>query len=150
MYIDFCLPMAMYHPASTLPLLLFCQQTNTIAKIRHSAAEGHTVLLCQTDNIHECFYDLFNQRFRCIQYYGQPPLFYANIAIGAYSKLSRVHPKFQCIVILKKSEVMSTPAPFLNRFEKYQLSHKTLLDIAFSHLPPRMEIVIRTAYWKVS
>ena len=36
-------------------------QVNTIAQIRHSVAEGHTVLLSQTDEIHESFYDLFNQ-----------------------------------------------------------------------------------------
>ncbi len=41
-------------------------QINTIAAIRHSAIQGHTVVMSQTDDIHESFYDLFNQRFRRI------------------------------------------------------------------------------------
>ena len=125
------------------------QKINTIAAIRHSAIEGHTVVMSQTDDIHESFYDLFNQRFRRIDDPEQGPRYYTTIAIGAHLKPSRVHPNFQCVVVMKKSEVKDTPAPFLNRFEKYLISHRSLLDTAFSHMPTCMAIVIKTAMAKV-
>lgn len=125
------------------------QKINTIAAIRHSAIEGHTVVMCQTDDIHESFYDLFNQRFRRIDDPEQGPRYYTNIAIGAHLKPSRVHPNFQCVIVVKKSEVKHTPAPFLNRFEKYQISYSSLLETAFCHMPPCMAIVVKAAIEKV-
>ena len=90
------------------------QKIDTIAAIRHSVTKGHTVVMIQTDDIHESFYDLFNQRFRRIDDPKSGPRYYTNIAIGAHHKPSRVDPNFQCVVVLKKSEIESTPAPFLN------------------------------------
>lgn len=124
------------------------QKINTIAAIRHSAIEGHTVIMSQTDDIHESFYDLFNQRFRRIDDPEQGPRYYTNIAIGAHLKPSRVHPNFQCVVVVKKSEVKHTPAPFLNRFEKYLISYSSLLETAFNHMPPCMAIVVKAAIEK--
>lgn len=126
------------------------QKINTIAAIRHSAVEGHTVVLSQTDDIHESFYDLFNQRFRRIDDPTKGPRYYTNIAIGPYLKPSRVHPKFQCVVIVKKSEVKDTPAPFLNRFEKYLISHQALLEMAFELMPLNMGSVFRAVMEKVN
>ena len=125
------------------------QKINTIAAIRHSAIEGHTVVMSQTDDIHESFYDLFNQRFRRIDDPEQGPRYYTNIAIGAHLKPSRVHPNFQCVVVVKKSEVKHTPAPFLNRFEKFLISYSSLLETAFNHMPPCMAIVVKAAIEKV-
>ena len=130
------------------PLFLWFQ-VNTIAAIRHSATEGHTVLMSQTDPIHESFYDLFNHRFHRIDA-SSGRRFYANIAIGAHIKPCRIHHHFQCIVIVKKSELESIPPPFLNRFEKYLLSHKLLLEAALSRLPPFITRVIHVAKKKVS
>ena len=125
------------------------EKINTIAAIRHSVVAGHTVLLNQTDSIHESFYDLFNQRFRQIDDPEGGPWYYTNIAIGAYSKPSRVNVNFQCVVVLKKSEVEKTPAPFLNRFEKYRISYSILLETALEHLPPNMRSIVRAAITKV-
>jgi hypothetical protein len=125
------------------------QKIDTIAAIRHSAMQGHTVVMSQTDDIHESFYDLFNQRFRRIDDPEHGPRYYANIAIGAHSKPSRVHPNFQCVVVVKKSEIDTTPAPFLNRFEKYLISHSSLLDASLQQLPPCMAILIKAAKDKV-
>ena len=139
------------------------QKINTIAAIRHSAMQGHTVVLSQTDDIHESFYDLFNQRFRRID---DPdcdckhhpdsddckhhPRYYTNIAIGAHNKPSRVNPEFQCVVVIKKLELSTTPAPFLNRFEKYLISHQRLLKIILDQrLPPCMGIIVEAAKEKV-
>ena len=124
-------------------------QINTIAAIRHSAIEGHTVLMTETDDIHESFYDLFNQHFRKIDDPKGGARYYTNIAIGAHMKPSRVDPNFQCVVVVKKSEVKNTPAPFLNRFEKYCITHHSLLKEALSHAPPCIRIIIEAAMEKV-
>lgn len=125
------------------------QKIDTISAIRHSAMQGHTVVMSQTDDIHESFYDLFNQHFRRIDDPKHGPRYYTNIAIGAHSKPSRVHPNFQCVVVVKKSELKTTPAPFLNRFEKYLISHSSLLDASLQQLPPCMAILIQAAREKV-
>ena len=125
------------------------QKVNTIAAIRHSAFQGHTVVMSQTDDIHESFYDLFNQRFRRIND-PERARYYANIAIGSHSKPCRVDLKFQCVVVIKKSEVITTPAPFLNRFEKYLLSHESLLQSMLQDFPPYMATMIQAAKEKVS
>ena len=105
----------------------------------------------QTDDIHESFYDLFNKNFRRID---DPETgstrYFANIAIGAHLKPSKVDPKFQCIVIVKKSEIKNTPAPFLNRFEKYFISHANLLNLVFDKLPPCLKVIANVVYEKVS
>lgn len=125
------------------------QMINTIAAIRHSAVEGHMVVMCQTDDIHASFYDLFNQRFRRIDCPEKGPCYYSNIAIGAHSKPSKVHPNFQCVIVIKKSEVSRTPAPFLNRFEKYSISHGSLLKMALQKLPGSMTAIMKAAQDKV-
>ena len=128
------------------------QKINTIAAIRHSAIEGHTVVMSQTDDINESFYDLFNQRFRRIDDPDHGPRYYTNISIGAHLKPSRVHPNFQCVVVVKKSEVekKSIPDAFLNRFEKYLISHGSLLEMMLQKLPPCLSLIISAAKEKVS
>ena len=105
--------------------------------------------MTQTDDIHESFYDLFNQRFHKIDDPQEGTRYYTNIAIGAHLKPSRVDPNFQCVVVIKKSEVMKTPAPFLNRFEKYCITHHSVLEVALSSLPPCIKIIVETASKKV-
>ena len=128
---------------------ILLKQINTIAAIRHSAIEGHTVIMVQTDDIHESFYDLFNQHFRRIDDPKVGPRYFTNIAIGAHTKPSRVHQDFQCIVVIKESEIKNTPAPFLNRFEKYSLSHTNLLKLVLNALPPCLKIVVNSTCKKV-
>ncbi|KAL6077130.1 Replication factor C small subunit [Balamuthia mandrillaris] len=48
--------------------------------------------------------------------------YYANVAIGSYSRPCMVHPNFWVIVHVPMSTLKDTPLPFLNRFEKYILS----------------------------
>ena len=105
--------------------------------------------MTQTDDINQSFYDLFNQRFRNIDVPGEGSRYYTSIAIGAHTKPSRVDPNFQCVVVIKKSEVENTPAPFLNRFEKYCITHHSLLEVALSHLPPCVRIIVKAAMEKV-
>lgn len=105
--------------------------------------------MSQTDAVHESFYDLFNRRFHRIDA-TSGPRYYANISIGAHIKPCRVHPDFQCIVVVKKSELDSIPSPFLNRFEKYYLSHEQILAAAFNQLPPCLTKVLQAAQKKAS
>ena len=105
--------------------------------------------MSQTDSIHESFYDLFNQRFRRIDN-PDGATFFANIAIGAHTKPCCVNPKFQCVIVIKQSEVERTPAPFLNRFEKYSLTYGGLLKTLLQKLPPCISITIQFAAEKVS
>ncbi len=105
--------------------------------------------MSQTDDIHESFYDLFNQRFRRIDDPEHGPRYYANIAIGAHLRPCRVHPDFVCVVVVKQTEIDTTPAPFLNRFEKYCISHETLLSTALNHLKPCVRIMLQIALKKV-
>jgi len=106
--------------------------------------------MSQTDDIHESFYDLFNQHFRRIDDPEHGPRYFTNIAIGAHLKPSRVDQNFQCIVIIKESEIDNTPSPFLNRFEKYFISHNNLLDLACDKLPSCLKVIVNSAYKKVS
>ena len=134
---------------SNFPADSHLQKINTIAAIRHSATEGHTVVISQTDDIHESFYDLFNQRFRRIDDLKEGPRYYTNIAIGAHLRPSRVHPNFQCVEVVKKSEIVNTPAPFLNRFEKYLITHQTMLETALNQMPSSVSAMIKAAVDKV-
>ena len=106
--------------------------------------------MSQTDDIHESFYDLFNQNFRKIDDPKAGPRYFANIAIGAHIKPSKVNLNFQCIVVVKESEIENTPAPFLNRFEKYFISHTNLLNLVFDNLPPCLKAIANVVHKKVS
>ena len=100
-----------------------------VAKIKNSIVNGHTITLAQCDEIFESFYDLFNQRFTYIDdQMKNTRNYYARIASGAKSTNCLVHPSFQCIVLVKQSEVQDIPAPFMNRFEKYPLSYESFIN----------------------
>lgn len=103
----------------------------------------------QTEEIHECFYDLFNLRFRSIKD-STGCRYYANVAIGGYIRPIRVHPDFQCFVVLKQSKFEETPAPFLNRFEKYQLSHELILEALLHSYPIGIQHIITKVFDKVT
>lgn len=139
------------HTHTAIIIIMTCifLKLGVVAAIKHSASHGHTVVLSQTDTVHECFYDLFNQRFVCIEDSTHGKRFYANIAIGSYVKPCPVHSNFQCVVIIKESDLPHTPAAFLNRFEKYSLSHQILLDDLLKHLTPVLRELINTAVYKV-
>ena len=122
---------------------------NAISAILLSVSEGHTVLLYQTDEIHESFYNLFNQNFRSIDDPEKGTRYFANVAIGPYTKPCLVHPNFQCVVVINQSEILKMPSPFLNRFEKYLISHKNLLESRMIGLPPLMQSILQTAHTKV-
>ena len=96
------------------------EKLRLISGVKFAAMQGHTVLLSQTESVDESFYDLQNQNFREIETAVGVSL-YANIAVGGVSHRSPVDASFNCIVHVRESQLADTPAPFLNRFEKYRL-----------------------------
>ena len=64
-------------------------------------------------------------------------------------KPSQVDPHFQCVVVIKQSELHCTPAPFLNRFEKYALNHESLLEDVLDSYPRRLQDLVRISRDKV-
>jgi hypothetical protein len=111
------------------------QKINVISQVKWAAEKGEVVVLSQTEAINESFYDLFNQHFHKREEVTQSGavevIYFTNIAVGSHSRRCTVKPGFQCIVHLSLPELQLAPAPFLNRFEKYRLSHRDLLE---SHL----------------
>ena len=103
----------------------------------------------QTDKIHESFYELFNQRFRIIADPQKGIKLFTNISIGAHTKPCRVQASFQCIIVIKKSELKDTPQAFLSRFEKFFFSYHTLCSSISDTKPPNLKIIISTVIKKV-
>lgn len=125
-------------------------QTNTIASLRYLAAHGHTVVLLNCEDIEESFYDLFNQNFSSIDQSDGTKKYYANIAMGAQMRICYVDPKFQCIVVIKEGQVKNTPGPYLNRFEKYSFTHKSVLEDIILTLPKPIATIIQNIRTEVS
>ena len=108
-------------------------------------ALGHTVVLNQTDAINDSFYDVFSRRFEYIDKGGTPRRYYANIVVGSHIRLCQVHPSFECILVVKKSELDKLPTAFLGLFDKYHLSHSSILEAVRLPLPDHMKQAIQAA-----
>ena len=87
-----------------------------LARIRLSIEQPTTIVLANTSRINSSLYELLNQSFREVFEHR-----YTNIVVGTKSYPCRVHPDFQCILVLKQSAVNETPAPLLSRFAKFLL-----------------------------
>ena len=101
------------------------------------------IVLDQFNDIYESLYDLFNQRYTCIGDKNTKHMYYTRIAIGSRFSNCFVNPSFQCIVILKKSALPDTPAPFLNRFEKFDFSHQSFLDELLKFNSPFVKLLLK-------
>lgn len=159
---------------SLLPEDSGLQQVNLVSSTKYAAEKGETVVLSQTETINESFYDLFNQHFQRIEdreprvslqltvadgavgarlVIGsvQTNAYFAHIAIGSHSKLCRVSQGFQAVVHMRERELRDAPAPFLNRFEKYRLTHAHLLraHLLESALPPGFVSLVLKVLHKV-
>jgi len=109
------------------------EKSRQVSEVKASMELGETVFLSNSGPIQTNFYELFNRYF--VSALGQDgnKQYYANVAIGAYSRPCLVHPRFQIVVIIPMEEFKAAPAPFRNRFEKYILS----LEHAYLHHPQR-------------
>lgn len=119
---------------SHLPEELENEKLRLISGVKFAAMQGHTALLSQTESVDESFYDLQNQNFREIEDINGSVSLYANIAVGGVSRRCPVDPSFNCIVQVRESLLAQTPAPFLNRFEKYRLDITDVLSTGWGSL----------------
>lgn len=107
-------------------------RSQAVASIKSAAEAGQTVLLTNPAPIASSIFDLLNKHYLKLTVMDDHRVahvkYYANIAIGSYSRLCAVSPAFRIIVHMPLSTVGRTPLPFLNRFEKYTLSCRVALE----------------------
>ena len=121
------------------------EQLNLVSRVKYAAQQGKkTVVLSQVEAVSECFYDLFNQHFKEFRKEGKVSYF-ANIAMGGISRPCSISPSFQCIVHVQSSKLDETPAPYLNRFEKFNLTIDDILSWQISRLPLGVGVMLSNA-----
>ncbi len=137
---------------SCMPEGAMLEQSRLVSGVKYAAQQGLTVVLSQTEQVNESFYDLFNQNFRSFKNRDGQISHYANIAVGGISRRSLVHQSFQCIVHIKQSSIEDVPAPFLNRFEKFFVTIRSVLDSGWGRFPGLAKVIIdaRTQVAKLS
>lgn len=126
------------------------QKIELAAKIKHAVEQGRTVILSNAQSVYSAFYDLFNKHYSSVRVSsskgGDEPTasespatrrYYANIGIGSLSRPCIVHPKARVIVHVTKSEFAKIQLPFLNRFEKYSISLKDVVNENLSAISRR-------------
>ncbi|KAL7555253.1 hypothetical protein ACHAWF_018911 [Thalassiosira exigua] len=124
------------------------EQLNLVSRVKFAAQQGDkTVVMSQVEEISECFYDLFNQHFKEFKKDGETSYF-TNIAIGGISRPCIIHPRFQCIVHVQSDQLGEMPSPFLNRFEKFQLTIDDILSWQLSRLPLGIKVMMGAALSK--
>ena len=114
-----------------------------VSGVKFAASQGFKVVLSQTDSVNESFYDLFNQHFRRVRNRDGNEDLFANIAVGGISRRSLVSSEFRCVLHTKAEDLPQMPAPFLNRFEKYRLSLKSVLSSKLDESPFLKRILVQ-------
>jgi hypothetical protein len=103
-------------------------RSEVVLQVKNAMACGDTVILVNPLSIATSFYSLFNKRFDVLPAgsgAGEAMRkfeWFVSVAVGSFSRPCFVHPNFRIIVHLPLSEMVRTPRPFLNRFERYLLS----------------------------
>lgn len=119
------------------------EKLNLVSRVKFAAQHAEkTVVLSQVEGVSECFYDLFNQHFKEFRKEDGEVSYFANIAIGGVSRPCLISPSFQCIVHVQSSQLTDLPAPFLNRFEKFQLNIDDILDWKLKQLTPGLSDIL--------
>eukprot|EP01088_Endostelium_zonatum_P014249 TRINITY_DN3042_c0_g1_i1.p1 TRINITY_DN3042_c0_g1~~TRINITY_DN3042_c0_g1_i1.p1 ORF type:complete len:4305 (+),score=884.29 TRINITY_DN3042_c0_g1_i1:1356-12917(+) len=119
--------------------------TQSILKVKTAMTNGDTVVLVNSGPINNSFYDVFNKHFTTIAGNDKDGAqgdyqYYANIAIGSYSKPVVVHPNFKIVVHIPLSEFKTVPLPFINRFEKYIISIEDIFGSTVKELGKNIRI----------
>jgi hypothetical protein len=129
------------------------QKIELAAKIKHAVEQGRTVILSNAQSVYSAFYDLFNKHYSSVRVSSskggdesgaaESPAtrrYYANIGIGSLSRPCIVHPKARVIVHVTKSEFAKIQLPFLNRFEKYSISLRDVVNENLSAISRRNQL----------
>ena len=98
--------------------------TKILSKIKMNMEKDTILILKDLESIYPSLYDLFNQNF--VKVKGKK---YARIALGnRTNSFSEVNNKFRCIIIVDQDKIPLQEIPFLNRFEKYNISFQYLMN----------------------
>ncbi len=102
-------------------------RSRLVGQVKMAMALGKTTAMQNVGPLETHFYDVFNRHFQVV--FGETGVkHFANIAIGSFTRLCLVDPRFQVVVVIPEQSLRRTPLPFLNRFEKYRLTSKDVLD----------------------
>ena len=98
--------------------------TKILSKIKMNMEKDTILILKDFESIYTSLYDLFNQNFVKVQ-----EKKYARIALGnRTNSFSEVNKKFRCIIIVDQDKIPEQEIPFLNRFEKQNISFEYLMN----------------------
>ena len=98
--------------------------TKILSKIKMNLEKDSILVLKDLESIYPSLYDLFNQNFVKVR-----AKKYARIALGSQTNsFSEVNNNFRCIVIVDEDKIQDQEIPFLNRFEKQNLSFEYLMN----------------------
>ena len=94
-----------------------------INRIKIAMELGHTVILCNLNNLYESLYDALNQNYTMMS--GSR---YVDLGLGTHRVKCRIHPNFRLVLIAEDNEVYEKfPIPLINRLEKHYLGMETML-----------------------
>ena len=98
--------------------------TKVLSKIKMNMEKDTILILKNFESIYTSLYDLFNQNF--VKVRGKK---YARIALGnKTNSFSEVNQKFRSIIIVDEDKIHKQEIPFLNRFEKQNISFEYLMN----------------------
>ncbi len=100
-----------------------------LSEMKQAITQGKQVLLVNSAELDACFYDVLNRYYKVTTnaFTGARQMM-AQVGIGSHSCATIVHPNFKVIVHVPISKLSSVPLPYLNRFEKYQLSYAQVFE----------------------
>ncbi|CAG2207748.1 RNF213 [Mytilus edulis] len=86
--------------------------------------QGMVLILKDLESIYGSLYDMLNQNYTVV---GKKK--HCRVALGHYSNpMCQVHDNFKCVVLVEESKLDYSDPPFLNRFEKQQVTFSDFLD----------------------
>ena len=95
-----------------------------LSKIKLIMEKDTILVLKDMDSIYPSLYDLFNQNFIKVK-----EKKYARIALGSKTNsFSEVNDNFRCVVLVDEDKIPEQEIPFLNRFEKQNLTFEFLMN----------------------
>ncbi|CAC5371885.1 RNF213 [Mytilus coruscus] len=85
--------------------------------------QGMVLILKDLESIYGSLYDMLNQNYTVIE-----KKKHCRVALGHYSNpMCQVHDNFKCVVLVEESKLDKSDPPFLNRFEKQQVTFSDFL-----------------------
>ena len=94
-----------------------------INRIKMAMEMGHTIILCNLNNLYESLYDALNQNYTTMS-----DSRYVDLGLGTHRVKCRIHSDFRLVLIAEDKDVYEKfPIPLINRLEKHYLGMETML-----------------------